>query len=519
MSQQARDAIWRVELSDESATAALAAEIAELVGADDLVTLSGDLGAGKTAFARALIRRLVGDPELEAPSPTFTLMQIYDGAAFPIVHADLYRIKEPSELAELGWDEAAEGALVLVEWPDRAGSSLTADRLDVALYNDSERGENFRRAEITGHGALAARLARFRGTRAILAAAGWSDAQRRHMQGDASSRSYERLTRANGEHAILMISPPRSDGPPVRGGKSYSAVARLAETIRPFVAIDRALRAEGVSAPAIYAVDFEGGLAVLEDLGQEGVIDANGVVPERYGEAVCLLADLHACSLADQVPVEDGVYHIPPYDFDALSIELELLLDWYAPHIAKAHLGSGARATFLNLWRTALAEIVGARPTWTLRDFHSPNLLWLAEREGRARVGVIDFQDCVMGHPAYDVVSLLQDARVDVADDVELKLLGAYARVRKQADPSFDMAAFARAYAILGAQRATKILGIFARLDKRDRKPVYLSHIPRMKAYLAKNLGHPALTDLKIWYELSMPELFVSTSRDLDAAT
>jgi aminoglycoside/choline kinase family phosphotransferase len=154
----------------------------------------------------------------------------------------------------------------------------------------------------------------------------------------------------------------------------------------------------------------------------------------------------------------------------------------------------------VNLWRQLLVDIALVRPTWTLRDYHSPNLIWLAEREGIARVGLVDFQDCVMGHPAYDVASLLQDARVTVPDDLELKLLGAYARLRKQSDPNFDMTSFAKAYAILGAQRATKVLGIFARLDKRDHKPWYHAHMPRVEAYLRKNLNHPALANLRGWY-------------------
>ena len=149
--------------------------------------------------------------------------------------------------------------------------------------------------------------------------------------------------------------------------------------------------------------------------------------------------------------------------------------------------------------------IAAAAPTWTLRDYHSPNLIWLPEREGLKRVGIIDFQDCVMGHPAYDVVSLLQDARVTVPDEMELRLLGHYAQLRKVASPDFDMPAFARAYAILGAQRATKILGIFARLDKRDHKPAYLAHLPRVTRYLRKNLAHPALALLRDWHKANLP--------------
>jgi aminoglycoside/choline kinase family phosphotransferase len=124
-----------------------------------------------------------------------------------------------------------------------------------------------------------------------------------------------------------------------------------------------------------------------------------------------------------------------------------------------------------------------------------------------ARVGLIDFQDAVLGPPAYDVASLLQDARVTVTADLELKLIGFYARERKAADPAFDVSAFARAYAIMGAQRATKILGIFARLDRRDGKPHYLKHLPRIEAYLARNLAHPALAKLRAWYETYLPRL------------
>jgi tRNA threonylcarbamoyl adenosine modification protein YjeE len=500
--------VWRAELPNEAATQGLAREVAALLGADDLVTLSGELGAGKTTFARALIRRLTGDPELEAPSPTFTLMQIYETEAFPIVHADLYRVKDPSELAELGWDEAAEGALVLVEWAERAGSALTGDRLDIALFTDARRGPDYRRAEITGHGAMAARLLSKRGAQSVLERSGWDEAGREHLQGDASSRAYELLTHADGEQAILMISPPRPDGPPVRAGRPYSAIARLAENIRPFVAVDEALRAENLSAPEIYAADLQTGFAVLEYFGTEGVVGPEGPIPERYAQAAALLAQLHARDLPENLPIDGGTYQIPPYDIDALLIEVDLLPEWYAPHLGGRQIASGARAQYENVWRALLAPLLAEPRTWTLRDFHSPNLLWLPEREGVRRIGLLDFQDCVLGPPAYDVVSLLQDARVDVPDDLELKLLGHYARARIQAQPEFDMAAFAGAYALMGAQRASKILGIFARLDRRDGKPQYLAHIPRVKNYLRKNLGHPALADLRNWFDSAMPQIF-----------
>lgn len=499
---------WQLELPDEAATIELAAEVAGWIKPGDLITLSGHLGAGKTTFARALIRILARDADLEVPSPTFTLMQLYEGAGYPIVHADLYRIAKPQEMVELGWEEAAEGALVLVEWPERAGPYLTDDRLDIAFTIDARQGPDHRIALLTGSGVFAQRLALAHAIHDLLSGMEWRDATRHHMQGDASTRAYERLHLSDGRSAVLMISPPRPDGPVLRAGKSYSALAHLAEDINAFVAIDRGLRALDLSAPALLALDRQAGVALLEDLGREGIVNDKGPILERYAEAVAVLARLHGAELPETVPIDTtDEYTIPPYDLDALATEAELLLEWYAPHVAHVTLASGAKATFLNLWRHTLRDIVNAPATWTLRDFHSPNLLWLADRESFARIGILDFQDCVLGHPAYDVVSLLQDARVDVPDMLELRLLGLYAQLRQAGGERFDMTGFAGAYAVLGAQRATKILGIFARLDKRDRKPAYLAHLPRIEAYLAKNLAHPLLADLRNWYETYLPSL------------
>jgi hypothetical protein len=332
------------------------------------------------------------------------------------------------------------------------------------------------------------------------------------MQGDASSRSYERLALgdrlASGErNLILMNAPRRPDGPPVRNGLPYSAIAHLAEDVRPFVAMGRALRERGFSAPQIHAADLDDGFLLLEDLGTECVVagDPPAPIEERYAAAVDVLARLHQETLPPVLPVAPNVdYTLPPYDLDALLIEIELLPDWYVPHRGGS-LGPEARAEFLALWRTALARALDAPPTWVLRDYHSPNLIWLPEREGVQQVGIIDFQDALMGPAAYDVVSLLQDARVDVPSSIEIALLGRYAKARLTADPSFVPAQFAELYVVLGAQRATKILGIFARLDRRDGKPQYLRHLPRIWRYLRRSLQHHSLAELRDWYDTHVP--------------
>ncbi|HYC17907.1 MAG TPA: tRNA (adenosine(37)-N6)-threonylcarbamoyltransferase complex ATPase subunit type 1 TsaE [Pseudolabrys sp.] len=504
------DYSFSATIADEAATYSLMTDVAAVIEPGDVVTLSGDLGAGKTAFARALIRYLAGDDTIEVPSPTFTLTQTYTLPRFAVVHIDLYRLTGSSELTELGFDDAPEDAVTLVEWPDRAAGYLPPDRLDIALTLDPQSGPNARNVRITGYGTFAARAERILTIRRFLDRSDFGRAERRRIQGDASTRSYERLNR-DGATYILMNSPKRPDGPPVLSGKSYSTIAHLAESVTPFVAMALALRARGFSAPAIFAADREAGLLVIEDLGDELIVkdDPPAPIESRYEMAADFLADLHQEPVVDVLPVEPGVnYRLPRYDIDAFLIEAELLLDWYLPKL-ETRISAPKRDAFRALWREALLAIANDTQTWVLRDFHSPNLLWLPEREGTARIGLLDFQDAVMGPAAYDVASLLQDARVDVPELMEIALLSRYTRARRSVNAAFDAPAFARAYATLAAQRATKILGIFARLERRDHKPQYLRHLPRVWAYLQRSLAHPALASLASWYRANVPPLKV----------
>jgi aminoglycoside/choline kinase family phosphotransferase len=163
------------------------------------------------------------------------------------------------------------------------------------------------------------------------------------------------------------------------------------------------------------------------------------------------------------------------------------------------------RAEFVAMWRDLLSKPAAAPKTWVLRDFHSPNLIWLDQRPDIAKVGIIDFQDTVLGPPAYDLASLLQDARLDVPEPLELALLTRYIKARRASDDSFDPADFAEIYAIMSAQRNTKLLGIFARLNRRDGKPQYLRHLPRIWTYLTRSLAHPALSVIRAWYSANVP--------------
>ncbi|MFL6837785.1 MAG: tRNA (adenosine(37)-N6)-threonylcarbamoyltransferase complex ATPase subunit type 1 TsaE [Bradyrhizobium sp.] len=495
-----------VALANETATAHLMADLALLIGPGDVITLSGDLGAGKTAAARALIRYLAADETLEVPSPTFTLAQSYDLPSFPLIHADLYRINDASELEEIGLSPLPEATVALIEWPERAPDALPEDHIDLAFSHRPALGSTARAAEITGYGKAVATVARLKALRQFLEDAGYLDARRERMPGDASTRSYARLADDNGT-VILMNSPRRPDGPPIYDGKSYSAAVHLAEDVKPFVAIDNGLRQRGFSAPAIRHADLDQGFLITEDFGSDGIIEGDPPRPiaERYEAATDMLAALHRERLPDVLPLTPQLtYDIPVYDIDAWLVEIGLMLEWYLPDRGVA-ISNDLRGQFVAMWRALLEKPATAPQTWVMRDFHSPNLIWLGERAGILRIGIIDFQDAVLGPAAYDLVSLLQDARLDIPEQLEISLLTRYIKARRASEESFDPASFAELYAIMSAQRNTRLLGTFARLNGRDGKPQYLRHQPRIWTYLTRSLAHPALSGIREWYAAHVP--------------
>ncbi|MBS0532218.1 MAG: tRNA (adenosine(37)-N6)-threonylcarbamoyltransferase complex ATPase subunit type 1 TsaE [Proteobacteria bacterium] len=493
-------------LANEAATAHLMADLALLIGPGDVITFTGDLGAGKTAAARAMIRYLAGDDTIEVPSPTFTLVQHYDLPPYPLLHADFYRVSDPGELEEIGLDPLPEGTVALIEWPERAPGALPADRIDIAFSHRPALGSTARAAEITGYGKAAAQVARLAALRRFLDGAGYLDAKRQRMAGDASTRSYARLIRNDGTF-ILMNAPKRPDGPAIYGGKSYSAAVHLAEDVKPFVAIALGLREHGFSAPAIHHADLDTGFLITEDFGGAGFVTGTPPAPiaERYQAATDMLAALHCETLPETLPLAPQItYAIPVFDTEALLVELGLMLEWYLPDRG-IEPSSELRAEFMTMWRELLAKPAAAPKTWVLRDFHSPNLIWLDQRPNTGKVGIIDFQDAVLGPAAYDLVSLLQDARVDVPESLELAMLTRYMKSRLGSGEAFDPADFAELYAIMSAQRNTRLLGTFARLNRRDGKPQYLRHQPRIWTYLTRSLAHPTLSAFRTWYDTHVP--------------
>jgi N-acetylmuramate 1-kinase len=305
------------------------------------------------------------------------------------------------------------------------------------------------------------------------------------VSGDASFRSYHRVLTPQGSR-ILMDAPPDK------------------EDIKPYIAIADLLGKSGYSVPTLLAKDEENGLLLLEDFGDALFTSVLNATPARetelYQTAVDVLVEWHKTT-------PQGT--LSPYSTEVLMREVSLFAQWYIPSIAPVAQGVSRAEEFLDLWNTLLSTYPQATTQFVHRDYHVSNLMWLSKRSGVQAVGLLDFQDALQGAPAYDLVSLLEDARRDVSPSLQMRMIDYYLN-----KTGLEREAFLASYALLGAQRNFKILGIFVRLWKRDGKAQYLNFIPRIWNYIMQDLQHPHLAPLKLWLEANMLTVFNTLPKD-----
>ena len=475
---------------DEAASARVAAWLAAALDGPCLIFLNGDLGVGKTAFARGFIRACCGQTR-QVPSPSFALVQPYD-AAIPIWHADLYRLANPQEIDELGLAEALSDHICLIEWPQNGDGALPAADIHVTL----EMAQSGRRITIDAHhdilAALAKSAARDAALNDFLSPTDWRAAHRVPLAGDASTRRYERLV-SETNSAVLMDWQAMPDGPAIYDGKPYSQRAHLAEAMPRFVDMVGWLRDVGLAAPKLYACDRDHGFAVLEDFGDRHLAaPENGAPPiDRpvfYYEAVENLLHLHRHPPADFLAAYDGAVQ---------AIETTLFTDWFLPWRG-IEIDEVARNDWRNIWHGLGERLMQGDTVAVLRDYHSVNLIWRDDAQGRHRIGLIDVQDALKGHAAYDLASLICDARINVSASNQQNMLTHYLD-KRFGDNEAARQAFTDAFAIACVQRNLKIAGIFIRLAERDGKPAYLAHMPRIIGYLKTHLQAPVLQPVTAW--------------------
>jgi aminoglycoside/choline kinase family phosphotransferase len=322
--------------------------------------------------------------------------------------------------------------------------------------------------------------ARLKQITTLLADTPFKGAKLHPLAGDASFRRYVRVETPKAV-AMLMDAPPQK------------------EDVKPYIAVAEYLHALGFSAPGILARDVPAGLLLLEDLGDDSFTallkrDA-GLATELYSAAIDVVAQWHKSGFSNPDALAQ-----PVYDEVMLLREVALLADWFLPQVMGKDRAAALKPEYMELWQEILDDAPLQTNMWVHRDYHADNLMWLPKRAGIKRVGLLDFQDGVYGDAAYDLVSLLEDARRDVPLPLASAMLARYIEMA-----GCDRERFMTAYAVLGAQRNSKIVGIFARLAARDKKPHYLNFLPRVWGHLEHDLGHPALAKLRRWTDLHIP--------------
>ena len=344
--------------------------------------------------------------------------------------------------------------------------------------------------------------------------AGWNAAARAPIQGDASTRSYERLER-NGQKAVLMNAPKLAELPSEPEGASvedrralgYNALARLAgPNMESFACLANELGLRGFSAPQIFAADLERGFLLLEDFGEPvfaKVIakDASQEAP-LYEAAVNTLAAIYRSSFPRIMTYKEVSWRVRDYDTAALLAETDLCHDWYAKDFNR-EISTGAREEFYGLYAESFKYLTAHASGLALRDFHAENLFWRPERSGVANVGLIDFQDALFVHPAYDLMSLITDIRREVSPDLKDRLIKRFCQKSGLKD---DMD-FRAAYSVMSVQRGTKLLGFPVRADLKFGKPQYRALLPRVKRHLNEDLAHPVMGPIKVWFAKNLPEV------------
>jgi hypothetical protein len=347
----------------------------------------------------------------------------------------------------------------------------------------------------------------------FLAVHGLADADRRPLAGDASTRAYERLITPQGSSLIFMDQPPSAEAAPCppdatpaeRIALGYNASARLAAgRVDAFVACAGFLREHGLSAPQVHAADPARGLAVLEDLGDDlfAPLIADGAdEAELYARAVDGLVQLHRTRPPDILHAQGSDWPLLSYDDLALKTAADLFIEWTPKLVPALRFDVEAAEDWEAAWAPIRRRLDSGAEVFCHRDYHAENLIWLPRRVGPAAVGMLDFQDAVRAHRAWDMMMLLQDARRDVSAEREAACLDRYLAL----EPDLDRGAFLADYAAAAGLNACRIIGLFARLTVRDAKPRYAAFIPRMWGYLARNLAAPGMEPVAAWFDRHAP--------------
>mgnify|MGYP001272369135 FL=1 len=473
----------------------LAKELVPLLNEGGVMTLNGQIGAGKTTLAKLIIQELTQTPLEDIVSPTFNLYHTYNKDNLEIAHYDFYRIESEIELLEIDLNESLTDKICIIEWADKFRDLLPKDRIEIFIK--CKKNERVYRINPLGKFREVvsdrAKIENYLGGLDI----NFTELQR--LPGDASKRNYYRVMSPDNT-MILMDATQESN---------IKSKTGLSNGIDDFIKIQKYLDSIDVRVPKLIVRNRTDNILLEEDLGEYSYADmlTKENYQKLYNPAIKTLIHISNINHPKNISTDSNPHYLKEFDLDIYLNEAEIFIDYYWPFIHGKQCNADKKQEFTHVMGEVYSNLTDDK-TLMLRDFHSPNLLFLENEDGFRKCAVIDFQDALFGHPLYDLVSLTNDARTTIDEHQEKYLIDLYKKDFPFNNFQFDSLSFIEQYHILGVQRSIKILGIFARLAILETNQNYLVHMPRVICYIKRIMQSGSIQTLACWLNQNFKETF-----------
>ena len=473
----------------------LAKELVPLLNEGGVMTLNGQIGAGKTTLAKLIIQELTQTPLEDIVSPTFNLYHTYNRDNLEIAHYDFYRIESEIELLEIDLNESLTDKICIIEWADKFRDLLPKDRIEIFI----KCKKNERVYRINPLGKFREVVSNRAKIENYLGGLDINFTELRRLPGDASKRNYYRVMSPDNT-MILMDATQESN---------IKSKTGLSNGIDDFIKIQKYLDSIDVRVPKLIVRNRIDNILLEEDLGEYSYADmlTKENYQKLYNPAIKTLIHISNINHPKNISTDSNPHYLKEFDLDIYLNEAEIFIDYYWPFIHGKQCNADKKQEFTNVMGEVYSNLTDDK-TLMLRDFHSPNLLFLENEDGFRKCAVIDFQDALFGHPLYDLVSLTNDARISIDEHQEKYLIDLYKKDFPFNNFQFDSLSFIEQYHILGVQRSIKILGIFARLAILETNQNYLVHMPRVICYIKRIMQSGSIQTLACWLNQNFKETF-----------
>ena len=473
----------------------LAKELTPLLTQGCLMTLNGQIGTGKTTLAKLLINNLTQTPHEDIVSPTFNLYHTYSSDNLEIAHYDFYRIESEMELLEIDLSESLTDKVCIIEWANKFKDLLPKDRIEISI----KFIKNEREYIIRPLGKFREVVSSRNKIENFLCDLDINFTELQRLPGDASKRKYYRVTGSNNT-MILMDAAQKSD---------IKSKTGLTNGIDDFIKIQEYLDSIDVRVPKLIETNKIDNIILEEDLGEYCYKDilTKENYQELYDPAIQTLIHISNIKHPKNISMNSNPHYIKEFDLDIYLNEAEIFIDYYWPFVNGNLCSVDKKQEFRDIMGELYSNLTHDK-TLMLRDFHSPNLLFLDNENAFRKCAVIDFQDALFGHPLYDLVSLINDARITIDVYQEKYLIELYKKDFSFHNVQFDSSSFMQQYHILGVQRSIKILGIFARLAILENNKDYIVHMPRVISYIKRTMYSGCIEELTKWLNKNLKETF-----------